>query len=87
MALAASRTADENRSMQDEVALDNSDCAVVDRAYHWLPIDEFTPRSTKLQLINRQFGVANYGVLTPQTERFYTHWAPLPTFDKRMKAH
>lgn len=51
----------------------------VDRSYKWLPIDSHTPRGVKLQLINRRAGVAQYGRLTTD-EFFWTHWAPLPTF-------
>lgn len=61
---------------------DNKDSTViVDRTYHWRPIDENTPRGRKLQLINVKAGAAVYGVL--QTDNtFFTHWAPLPTFKK-----
>lgn len=54
--------------------------AAVDRGYKWLPIDADTPRGVKLQLINRVAGVAQYGRLGT-VETFYTHWAPLPTFE------
>ena len=40
-----------------------SRAAVVQDGYYWRPIDEKTPRGAKLQLINRQAGVAAYGVL------------------------
>jgi len=54
--------------------------AVVDKGYHWRLIDERTPRGTKLQLVRRDAGVALYGVLGSDNE-FFTHWAPLPTFE------
>ena len=43
---------------------------------YWLPIDEDTPRSVKLQLLSIG-GVAQYGVLQQDTA-FYTHWCPVP---------
>lgn len=52
----------------------------VDRSYKWLPIDSNTPRGVKLQLINKTAGVAQYGRLGT-AETFFTHWAPLPTFE------
>lgn len=60
---------------------DNTRAAVVDRGYHWRLIDTRTPRGQKLQLINRASGVAVYGTLGSGPTEF-THWAPLPTFDK-----
>jgi len=53
--------------------------AAVDVSYPWLPINENTPRGVKLQLINRQAGVAQYGRLGAK-DTFFTHWAPLPKF-------
>ena len=55
--------------------------AVVQDGYYWRPIDEKTPRGAKLQLINRQAGVAAYGVLGTHTSH-WTHWAPLPVWPK-----
>lgn len=52
--------------------------AAVAPAWHWLPIDENTPRGVKLQLINRAAGVAVYGHHTGHGD--WTHWAPLPTW-------
>ncbi|CAB4241015.1 hypothetical protein UFOVP56_50 [uncultured Caudovirales phage] len=43
---------------------------------YWLPIDEYTPRGAKLQLLSKG-GVAQYGVLNKDVS-FYTHWCPLP---------
>ena len=43
---------------------------------YWLPIDEDTPRSVKLQLLSIG-GVAQYGTLGGDVS-FYTHWCPLP---------
>ena len=54
---------------------------VVNLDTKWIPIDANTPRGTKLQLINIAAGVAHYGQLQAG-DTFYTHWFPLPTFDK-----
>lgn len=59
---------------------DSTRTAVVDRRYHWRPIDASTPRGTKMQLINRDAGVACYGQLGTGVH-FWTHWAPLPTVE------
>ena len=53
--------------------------AAVATGTHWLPIDQHTPQGVKLQLINRQSGIAQHGTYKV-CELFYTHWAPLPTF-------
>ncbi|WP_434715928.1 hypothetical protein [Paraburkholderia sp. A3RO-2L] len=58
---------------------DNTRVALTDKAYHWLEIDASTPRGAKVQLINRAAGVAIYGSIGSH-EKFFTHWAPLPTF-------
>ena len=55
--------------------------AAVDRKTKWIPIDENTPRGVKLQLINRAYGVALYGKHDPK-DKFFTHYFPLPTFEK-----
>jgi hypothetical protein len=44
--------------------------------YYWLPINEFTPRGVKVQLLG-QGGVAVYGAWDGRSS-FWTHWAPLP---------
>lgn len=64
---------------QDAIRITNDRSAAVDHSYPWLPINEHTPRGVKLQLINKQSGVAHYGRLGSR-EDFYTHWAPLPKF-------
>jgi hypothetical protein len=58
---------------------DSTNAAVVDDQYPWRPITADTPRGQKLQLINRQSGVAQYGELHTDAT-WFTHWAPLPTF-------
>jgi len=55
--------------------------AVVNRATKWIPIDASTPRGAKLQLISKPAGVAQYGQLMSDN-KFFTHWFPMPTFDK-----
>ncbi len=61
---------------------DNTRSAAVDRDYHWLPITEVTLRGVKLQLIDKRSGVASYGMLQAGNSVHWTHWAPLPTFEK-----
>ena len=58
------------------------DKAVIDKSYKWREIDDDTPEGMKVQLINRQkSGVAYYGIYI-RGDKFATHWAPLPTFEK-----
>lgn len=58
--------------------------AVVDTAYHWIPISESKPpRGQALQLINRARGIPARGMWDPGSE--WTHWAPYPTFRKDEK--
>ena len=61
------------------VAKDKSAAAAIDHGYHWRRVDADTPIGVKMQLINRRYGVATYGMLTSD-KQFFTHWAPLPTF-------
>lgn len=58
---------------------DNTRVALIDREYHWNVIDGSTPHGAKMQLISRPYGVAIYGSISSR-EKFFTHWAPLPTF-------
>lgn len=55
--------------------------AAIDRGYHWRRIDDNTPLGTKLQLVNKSAGVATYGRIYSR-DPWWTHWAPLPTFEK-----
>lgn len=54
---------------------------VIDPSYHWQPIST-APFGKKVQLINKDAGVAVYGHVNATKEQFFTHWAPLPTFEK-----
>lgn len=54
---------------------------VIDPSYHWQPIST-APLGKKVQLINKDAGVAVYGQANASKEQFFTHWAPLPTFGK-----
>lgn len=65
--------------MNDTVQRSGDRAAIVDREYFWRRIDKDAPLGAKVQLINRNSGVAVYGVLGTH-ERFFTHWAPLPKF-------
>ena len=58
---------------------DSTKSASVDKSYHWRLITADTPRGVKMQLINKNAGVAAYGTLSTDPF-FWTHWAPLPTF-------
>jgi hypothetical protein len=59
----------------------NSDkSAVVDPTRHYMPIDKDTPRGSKVLMINRSARVATIGSIGTH-ETFFTHWAPLPTFE------
>jgi hypothetical protein len=59
--------------------VDATRVALIDKDYHWNPIDGSSPHGSKMQLINRRYGVAIYGSINSR-EQFFTHWAPLPTF-------
>jgi hypothetical protein len=61
--------------------INSTNTAAIDRAYHWLPIDEHTPTGVKLQLIRQDAGVAQYGTYK-RGDTFFTHYALLPTFNK-----
>jgi hypothetical protein len=61
---------------------DNTRAAIIDRGYHWREIDANTRRGAKVQLIHRWSGVAIYGTISSH-EKFFTHWAPLPTFEDK----
>jgi hypothetical protein len=65
---------------KNQVSIDSTHGAAVDKSYHWRPIDDNTPMGVKIQLINEHTGVAVYGQWVGN--RFFTHWAPLPTFRK-----
>ena len=61
--------------------------AVVDESFKWRPIDLTTPKRVKIQLINITEGVAEYGRIKSHRGNFWTHWAPLPSFNKERNAH
>lgn len=61
------------------ITTNSAKTVVVDRGYHWRPIDRHTPRSQKLQLIHERDGVAMYGTIGAARDA-WTHWAPLPSF-------
>jgi hypothetical protein len=62
------------------VQLNSERNVAVDKTYYWQPIAT-CPRGVKVQLINRNYGVAVYGQYNGK-EGFWTHWAPLPVFNK-----
>jgi hypothetical protein len=65
--------------MDDQLHLSSDQAAMVDPDYFWRPIDGNTPLGAKVQLINKDAGVAIYGSINSK-ESFFTHWAPLPKF-------
>lgn len=60
---------------------DSTKKAVVSSATQYRAIDRDTPRGVKMILINRSAGVAVMSALGSDAS-FFTHWAPLPTFEK-----
>jgi len=69
-------------SKENKQQLNSERTVAIDKGYHWREIDAHTPRGVKLQLINRAAGVAVYGSIGTDPG-FWTHWAPVPTFDKK----
>jgi hypothetical protein len=55
--------------------------AIVDTEFHWIDATEHPPpRGAKILCINRMQGIAVIGSWLPTFG--FTHWAPLPTFEK-----
>lgn len=51
----------------------------VDKNYFWIPLDDSTPRGTKIQLFSRyKSGLPQYGQWDGKYD-FFTHWAPIPS--------
>lgn len=50
----------------------------------WLPIDKDTPRGVKVLLISQRYGIAQVGVHMA-SDKFFTHWHPVPRFKKDKK--
>lgn len=61
--------------------LSSDGAAVVTPQAHWLRIDANTPRGVKMMLISEAAGVAQIGLHLASGTHF-THWHPLPTFQK-----
>lgn len=55
--------------------LNSSATVAVATDYYWEPINAYTPRGVKLQLLGRG-GIAIYAIYVG--DKFFTHWAPLP---------
>ena len=60
---------------------DSTGKAVVDKGYRYQRITADTPLNQKMILVNRAAGNATFGVLARYPHKFFTHWAPMPTFD------
>lgn len=71
-----------NAPVASQIRLNSAKTVVVDKGYHYRKLDTSTPRGGKLQLVNRHAGVAAYGNYNP-AYGFWTHYAPLPTFDPK----
>lgn len=54
--------------------------ATVSPGIKWIKIDHTTPLGTKIMLISRRYGVAQFGMHSAK-DKFFTHWHPLPTFE------
>lgn len=55
--------------------------ATVDTNYHYLDAAEYPPpRGSRILCIDKSAGVACVSLWNPQFG--FTHWAPLPTFEK-----
>ena len=51
----------------------------VDKNYFWIPLDESTPRGTKIQLFSRyKSGLPRYDTWDGKYD-FFTHWCPIPS--------
>jgi len=48
---------------------------------YWIPIDEHTLTSVKMQLLGKG-GVAVYGNIGGNVDAHWTHWCPLPKMPK-----
>lgn len=64
--------------MGHPVVVNSSKTVGVNQNTYWLPINHSTPIGVKLQLINRESGVAVYGPYYPHSG--WTHWQGLPKF-------
>lgn len=64
----------------------NSDQTVaIDPALKWKKVGPDTPRGKKLLLISKAAGVTQQGLWSP-SDKFFTHYHELPTFDKNEDA-
>jgi len=63
------------------IKLTSDQFAVVDVNNKWLDASKYSPpRSAKMLMIDRKLGVAVLGVWRDADR--WTHWCPLPTFDR-----
>lgn len=66
------------------IKLTSDQFAVVDINNKWLDATKYSPpRSAKMLLIDIRLGVAVLG--SWQDDAGWTHWCPLPTFDREAK--
>lgn len=63
------------------IKLSSDRMAVISTVMKWIPIaDMEPPRGAKVLLIEERYGVACFGQWYPGNA--WTHWFPLPTFDR-----
>ena len=67
-----------------KITINSDGSAVVSYDLHWKPIDDSTPRGVKMMLISDKYGIAQISIYSP-TNKYFTHWHPLPTFKKENK--
>lgn len=60
---------------------DSTGKASVDKGYKYQRITADTPLNQKMILVNRASNVATFGTLAKVPHKYFTHWAPMPTFD------
>ena len=70
--------------MTDKPELNRDNTVAIDRTYYWLPIAT-CPLGVKVQLLGAG-GVAVYGNYNGK-DKWWTHWAPLPTLRPEDKAN
>jgi hypothetical protein len=60
--------------------LTNDGAAAVAPEVNWRKIDATTPLGTKMLLVSKPNGIATVSIRRSQDG--WTHWFPIPTFDK-----
>jgi len=58
--------------------INSSQSALVSPVLKWQPISKATPLGRQIQLINKDDGVAMYGVIASHSDNRFTHWFEMP---------